>query len=449
MGQIKASVVLVLSLVMMIAEAQNLSSVGIFDRCYSDMTRTPPAFNHPLRLQVLNGQISAVDACMEIFDKGRLGSDGMMINQNDLIAQKVVETFSAEHRLWFPSDNFGTALTGLGCGMVTIQNEDFMDSGEAALHFTRALLQSGIQAREILTGSGLRARRHLGTPTVTFNGMTSFDQGPKLVEHGRIIGVVPYAAGAYVPNIGGGVIGGQSNMMLNWGQKLGDWNSQFDSNGGLYVPRRWAKANIQNLLCRELPVIRVSDADAYVQPNSALSFRKGRSCMSCHATMDQMAYTARQYSIRAAGNAERCGGSEKSLRINRIVTTATKPSETAFPDNDADFTLRPAKGKLLLRSAIDGSLIDTAVEGPAALGMAMANTNDFYVCTAKHYLEFFLKNKISMVDPGVVSLSDEQKHYFNTAVELGMNLKQSQDLRSLIRSIFESAAYQKITLRDF
>tara|TARA_B100000925_G_scaffold45266_1_gene29524 strand:- start:12322 stop:15237 length:2916 start_codon:yes stop_codon:yes gene_type:complete len=90
------------------------------------------------------------------------------------------------------------------------------------------------------------------------------------------------------------------------------------SDGSVKIQRRWAKRVLSDFLCREVPVINYDDLETvYEDTSSSIPFRKSASCMTCHATMDQMAMTARNVVI------------EKTAHHNalRFPFPTLKPSE--------------------------------------------------------------------------------------------------------------------------
>lgn len=233
---------------------------------------------------------------------------------------------------------------------------------------------------------------------------------------------------------GGGVLGTVPYLLLNSGR-----NNFETIDGGTRQHRRWSKAVFSDLFCRDIPVVRSSDAIVNIQANSTLPFRKGISCMQCHSSIDPMAQTQRNSSIKYSNGCD--GNTSMSYVHNENVTL---PQEaTSQVDSDNDFYKRPAKGKFYFRT-YDGKLINQEVMGVDGMGEYIANVDDLYICAAKRYFQFFTGIDVPMFDAGDFSapkLSAKQSIYRNMVIDMGLDLKKNQSLELLIRKIISSQAY--------
>lgn len=454
---------------------QPLSELALFNRCYAHLTQRSLPFNHSLRNQVKAGTLNAAIACGQVFDGAVLDGGGNLVNNTDE-AKQVLLTMNDFHRTWFPNDNIIRAIPFL---------EDFNyqpyvhDEQEAALHVTRVLLTNGLKFSEIVTGnSAMEALRSNGPSAYDrnaaadkkLNQWSTSDDGavrvawnPPLVQTGTLLGVRPMTsnqeklnlttntrdgatvAGRYYngsgilrPNeaYGGGIMGTPSYLLLN----IGNPNTNA-SDGGLVMNRRWAKAVYSDILCRDLPVVRLADAIPFVQAtvtDKTPPFRKAGTCMSCHTSMDGMASVARNFSY-ASNTYVLYGG---TVHIKRWPTS--QPAEVGLAEADQLFFQRPTNGKLFFRS-YNGNLINKDVTNLASLGQAIAETDDLYVCTAAKYLEFFTGVRPSLQDQGDTSLpalTVSEKAYRDVAIKLGLELKSTQSLKTLIQSIIKSDLYR-------
>jgi hypothetical protein len=92
----------------------------------------------------------------------------------------------------------------------------------------------------------------------------------------------------------------------------------------------------------------------------------------------------------------------------------------------------------------DGTLINLDVTSLADLGTKLADTNDLYVCAAKHYYQFLTGIDANLSDPGnpsTAAFTPGETFHRNNVINLGLSLKSDQSLRELFRRIFESSAF--------
>ena len=136
---------------------------------------------------------------------------------------------------------------------------------------------------------------------------------------------------------GGGALGSHAFILQNMDDnfpKLYAGEDLYDNpqngtrvvaDGSVKIQRRWAKRALSDFLCREVPVINYSDLDSdeveYVDVNSSIPFRRKIMCMGCHATMDQMAMSARNIIL------EQTGG----VNIRNISKPTLGPDELCVP----------------------------------------------------------------------------------------------------------------------
>jgi hypothetical protein len=193
-------------------------------------------------------------------------------------------------------------------------------------------------------------------------------------------------------------------------------------------------------------VLRPDDVGNEVYPNSKIPFRKDKSCMRCHISIDPMANSIRHvYEVRSS---PKYGIFVASPRILAEVSPSHKPSHEMV-DSDTHFYKRPTEGKLFFRT-YDGKLINQAVSSVQELGTALASTDDFYICTAKKYFEFFTGVSVPIDDYANESYQTDDTQllaYREFVIKLGLDLKKSQSLQKMIGKIFESPIYQDLNYK--
>ncbi|MEQ1875999.1 MAG: hypothetical protein ABL958_05090 [Bdellovibrionia bacterium] len=469
-----------------VAGAQSITSERIYVRCHTQIMKSRPMPGDGLRVQVRDGRISASEACIRLVQLATFNSQGRISNVVSPPQVAVLQNFFDFHRSWFP----GEYVKQIPFDRYPA-NMDVIDPMEPALHVTRALFAPGARYSEIVTGGALEAIRSngpqaLGPYAGTTPGRYVMGDPPDLVSfvawpnvtfaqsgflHGIApIRVLPLAQGSLIgrsiftdrlpiypgqptniPNIltnfNAGVIGTQAYLMLNYGRGFGE-----PSDGGRQMGRRWSKAVLGDLLCRDVPALRQTDSPPFVQPGSALSFRKGQSCMQCHATYDRLAGALRNHFWMTSASRLPPDGCEAIQCVKTVFFspfTPTMPAEAGPTDRDPDFHLRPPNGTLFYRS-YDGTLIDVPVSGLTNVGFELAKTNDLYVCAAKRYFEYFTGIGVNLQDSGDPinpPLSAADQKYRDIVIRLGLNLKAHQSLTELMREIFDTDVYKSSDFR--
>ncbi|MGZ6472857.1 MAG: hypothetical protein ACXWRZ_16940, partial [Bdellovibrio sp.] len=408
-----------------------LSETALFNRCYSQFTRSRALPNNALLAQVKSKQLTAVDACMKLLDKGKITTTGQVADTKDTEALKVQDTLYNFHRSWFLEQDFRDTP-----GTYTYGGEfRHMDSTEPAL-FLNYLLFKDIPYKQSVTGDysvrGIRSTNGTSpTPYVTIAGvgyskdvaLTNLKSGN---QRGALWGINAWSAtemstwfddlgkavtsvtfdwggGVHSPRRAygkGGIIGLTSYIWMNTGFKgtgsyenLAVPESQiWVANGSIRTHRRWARNIMHDLLCRDLPVLRRTDVSNLVAEYNAafstfdkqLPFRANTVCMACHNTIDPMAATLRNFSFVTANNYPWSGQGTYQNPEDRTawihshdVTEVVDPLPLHMTHRDADFSYRPPNGSLRYRS-YDGTLNDIALSastdntsGITALGTAL------------------------------------------------------------------------------
>jgi hypothetical protein len=433
-----------------------LSPLEQFSRCYTHLTqlRLPP--NHPLRAAVVANSLSPVDACMAILKEANINASGTSEGQiaatttvngvNESLA--VLKNFNSLHLNFTGSSDLVSAAPDAS---YKSSNRTVVDETEFALHFTRALFAPGETPAQIVNGSSpMEALRssgnYTGGPLAPGVQLGTF-LGVRKMQSDKLTATATFGDGTVVltnGHQGGGIIGTMSYLDLNYGS---DYRRP---NGGLAMPRRWAKAIYKDLLCRAVPVVRPSDAAANVQVTITAAtppFRKVASCVACHTSMDPMAATARNLYFLFDGRDTTAGGNGGTF-LNKI--TPTLAAETGIVDDDSSFYKRPPNGTLRFRS-YDGTYVNQAVTSIADLGSQIAQTNDYYACVASKYFKYFTGITANLQDIGdttLPSISAADTYYRNLVIGWGQNLKSSQNLQTLIRDILSSKPYQTESFRS-
>jgi hypothetical protein len=445
--------------------ADELSPIALFNRCYGTIVRERLPKSHRFYHDVKSGDMDPVDACMQVLEDSQFSEQ----SPDPTEKVKVIQTFSDFHRRWFQTDNYTSVLpVGEVYGAVT---RLLHDPGEPAHYVTRAVFGGQDYSSIVTEASGLVALRQPGDleavhPGAGGMGGFMYNNGtnpevpyaPPLQGTGDVVGIVrtvdkPEYAGAVlnpvihnditfgnvVPypkplplfaHFGGGVIGSQSYLMLNFGRVFED------NDGGMRVPRRWAKAVVQDLLCRDVPAIRLEDAEPLVDANSQLPFRKQASCMQCHGALDPLADTARN--LRYVGT------------VADFIKYSVSIQMGAYDVTGQSYATSEPTGKLVYRS-YTGDLVSLDVKGLGGVGQAISQSDDFYVCAASRYFELFTGLRVNLQDLGDKSsqkLDAANLAYRKRVIGLGLELKKHNSVLKLIREILKTDFYKTAGMRQ-
>lgn len=471
-----------------LAQADATEELMRLQKCYALFVRERIEVTDPLWLQVKNKSKTGTTACMEVFDRAKLGSNGeikKLSNGNyDYEGMRVLNTFLRFHNSQLTIADYSPVIGG---GTLRF-TKDVTDINEGAYHFVYSLFAKDAKFSDVFTRDaslrairfskkGTRSRSSSGeamaelrqgvyrnvldangvnihVPNTDRGGASIFD--PLLVETGILVGLEADRAdnslsaahekfintsgfGFSSTNVnqhhGGGIMGTQSYLMANLGK-------DGFSNGANSLQRRWGKNVLSDFLCRELPALRSRDVIPEVDPESSISYRTGISCMGCHSAMDPLAGVVRNSRANFTHNSNqaRSGG-----RVKFIGARPDDMGSMPFPAKQADpsFHRRPAEGRLFYRS-YDGSLVMKEMEGLNQLGEAMAQTNDLYVCAAKRYYQFLTGINVSLADIGdfnTPQMSQGEHLQRERVIDFGLKLKKHQSLRSLIQAIIETKTF--------
>ena len=498
------------------ANAQALSEQALFSRCYSQLTGQPVPRGHPLMASVKATTSSAVFACNSLLDKTTLKAGTGMLATSDADSARILNNLYSFHKSWFPA-NVVEQIQGyndeLGVG-----TRDIYDTTEPALAVTNALFAENAKYSDTLTMPtgvhGIRLDdafvRGLIGWTVSFPGRSLYGNNPDFdtnlfnfralngvgfdgngttsasvflnvpkIETGELSGIRATTETFVVPNVslaplaslvagdsidgfnfnynlyqtlGGGVLGSPLYLLLNFGHEFG-----LKMNGQTKVPRRWAKTTMETFLCATLPALRESDVTQFLATASTAPFRNSVSCLQCHGTLDQMAYTARNVILTGTDFSRISAGSRLESKTAYLTSTFRPDfaSETGWPSEPiVDFHRQKPTGRLYFRSFADGQLINKSVQNISELGMALSLTNDYYQCASKRYFKFFTGIDVALYDRLDPRFSETNRTLSNDAIadrifveKLAVTLKSTQSVKAVIKEIMASGYYRSRTFR--
>ncbi|MEM6531038.1 MAG: hypothetical protein AAF654_00375 [Myxococcota bacterium] len=252
-------------------------------------------------------------------------------------------------------------------------------------------------------------------------------------------------------NQGGGIIGLNTFIMLNWGHEVGRLQ-----NGADKMARRWPQAVFKSLMCRDLPVLRQSDVDEYVVREPSIRtapFRTSSTCVTCHATTDQFAAVARNLFL-ANSEVDYGGGlnpeNGKGGKVTQLIAKFDSSQEDiGWPsETSSDYHRQEAAGVLMFRST-SGALVRRNVSSLEEIGTILSEQPDFYECAARRYFEHFTGIRIDFFDPGdpanFPTLNQESFETKTTRAllrSLANDLSEHQSTRVLLKAIIRTDFYR-------
>ncbi len=449
-------------------ETQNVD-IQKYYSCYAKLVDDIPKNDDALLLQVRNKTLTGSEACVELLKKANLESNGTLKTEGadySPVGKTILKKMNDFHRSWFGAADMLVGIPSSECYRGTTE---LYYPGEMALHITNSLFGNNVPYSSIVTSDVSLEAIRVNTTEGEYGPRGEFRNGkhiykaagnatvetvwtPTKVQWGTMVGIKNMTA-ATVPKIwngardgidyrsstGGGVLGTNPYMLINSGRLIHE-----TMDGGAKLHRRWSKAVFKDVLCREIPVVRTIDVVNKVEQNSNLTFRKGISCMQCHASIDEMAKVTRNKSLSSSSNF--CNVTVNGLDSMHIYKhPVVEPAETySTTDADPKFHQRPPNGEFYFRG-YDGKLHDKNVNSEEELGQYISETDDLYVCAAKRYFQYFTGIDVPIYDAGDIlnapKLSPKLTEYQKFVHKLGLELKREQDLKLMFKKIFDSKAF--------
>jgi hypothetical protein len=491
-------------------EARPLSNLELYRRCFGQLTGQRLDLHDPLTQQVVAGTLAPLDACAQVLESAVLSAtdsatQGRVLPQGSpRYAQAVLANMHKLHASFFQVKDFIPAD-----GLRPTRSKgtmDFFDNSTPALYLTRTLLSpkagdgtltypftSIVTGNDLLGAVRTEMDPSAGPRTGYPKAFYAVTGGFRFAPIGALLGIraltpstvsftMNQGGGAAdapdqytdftVPlngtqvrdgSIGGGVLGNYVYVMLNVQGAVdfdkydgADTNGlpkylsvDFQSNGALRMPRKWGRAVFHDFLCRDLPVVRVGDGDAFLSTNTASPpFRQSSTCLTCHSSIDRASAVVRHVVYRGFGTGPEYGHptypATAWFRGFELVdfkgTSGSAPF--SWPETgDTGFSAQNPAGVLFYRDHT-GTLVDTPVTGVDSLGAALAAQDDFYICAAQRYFRHFtgISANIGDVDPSTLSMGDQAAR--NAVIGLGQSLRMHGSLRQLVKDIFALPLYR-------
>ena len=459
--------------------AQTLSQRAIYERCHAKLVRETPEANDPFIPQILAGTLTGAAACRALAEIPRFGADNRVPAYTTdpwraEQAKKILSSVSDLHSSWLSIKDYEY---GANFCSETV-TKAIVDPLQPSYYFTRAFFGSS-DISSVLRGTSVpRAIRTVEAPTQSIqhslinntNPVIQGYAGARIVTNGALLGVgeeqvnlvtplltaVSLATGETVrptlPNVttlrslGGGLLGSPAYLLNNFSDQ-GDLI--FDLSR---MPRTWSKWVFKDLLCRDLPVIGPTDGQAFVAAAApgVLPFRLSASCTQCHASMDQFGGLVRNFrNFRTGATCLLAAGSQFHNAMSVRPVAPTLPLNRVWKAvADANYHKEPSYGRFFYRTYND-VLVNVEVNSLEQLGAQISSLDDYYICAAKRYYQYFtgIDVDLSPMNPtALAGLPPDKRFYRSRVVNLGLQLKANRNPLALVQSIFALPEYSKTDL---
>jgi hypothetical protein len=375
-------------------------------------------------------QLKKIRNCNDLLEMALLKENGMVKSRNPVSAQ-ILNTFVNFHQQWvMPEDQeYSPACQDK-------YQWEVYDKKTPSYHMTRALFQEGRQAKLILTGYGdLRSVRAGENPKVAMGLSITADQYKEflgtedkfqLASDKAILGFlykrklsstnfkVPRSPRALVKeenwpkeslniykHFGGGLLGSPS-FLYHYGEK----RAYYRSNGRQILPRKYASAIWNNLLCMEPRTVTLPSPE---DPKTSWKhpITQETNCLSCHKPLDQMAAGFRH--ITFIPTRKECSTTSPQIYIPfSFKAKATKRiwDKTSSSQNETSNQQDPFHLSYPVSFHKEKRLV-----GLTQLGKSLAEDINFYKCQVKKYHQFLYRQIPS--DSYIDSLAQEYKEHQN------------------------------------
>lgn len=440
--------------------AKELSNLALYSRCYAQVSQSFMPPQDPRTGAVRNGTKDPITACLEVLDMAKFTASGntRIADANNPVAVSVLRTMHNLHSSWLEVTDFPN-IADFGNNR---DIRDLYDPTQPALYFTRALFGASVPYSDVVKSTDhLRPLRTTDDPGNSVSGQpksASQFLSFKWAPNGTLLGAYDtddmvwnyqFTSASGNPgsgtatagrNAGGGIMGTPAYLLLT----IAETADSYRANGSSVMARKWARSVYNDLLCRPLPVVRMGDAAAFVDTNSSSDFRKAQTCTVCHVSHDRLSGVVRNFRYQVVARFQQtppAGG------VFPTWLTINQSAETVWPINpDPNYAQRPPNGVFYFRNYLGELKNITNINGLNALGATIADQPDFYICAAKRYYEYFTGITVDTGDLGDAShpaLSPINLQHRQEVIQLGLDLKNHQSLRTLIEKILRLPQYRK------
>jgi len=396
------------------------------------------ASKDPISSEYLS-MLKKIKTCADLLDMATLKSNGMVKERNPISA-KILERFVDLHHEWLMPKSSEQSPS-----CIDKYQWEVYDRLAPSYHLTRALFQEDRKVQQALTAYGdLRSVRAGDNPTKSLQtGLTDEAYQKFLATNDKfqfsskepIVGFLfkrrlsttnfttpnsssPLTAQENWPkenlnvykHFGGGLLGSPSFLYF-----YGQGKAFYRSNGRQILPRKYASAIWNNLLCEE-PNLSIKQLTHQESSNEDWNhpITQEKNCISCHKPLDTMAAAFRHITfIPTRGDC-----SDSSAQIHIPFSFKATGTREIWSKKDED------KNLPFHLSYPVGFHNEQRIVGLAQLGKSIAKDPRFYRCQVIKYYQFIHQKKPS--DDFVETAAKEYQEHQN-----GMTLLKSIMARSL------------------
>lgn len=436
----------------------------IYNKCHLVFLKSRPSLDDSIVKEIESGKLEEKEACLKLLDKAKLYEKKGIFEPTSKTGLKIIENLAKFHRSWFSKYN-------LNLNTADHANTDLYDIYEAAYLLTFNMFNSQKNFSDIFMGAeriiakrktkeketylqdkdiwGKRQRRWSEESLWKVGSIDNdvYDFGPeyfwkpKLVELGKIYGfklsdgkenfqvkTIGNKKKKFFINksLGGGLLGSPSYVLAYADHILKK------NDGVKYFQRRWANSIFEELMCRNLPVLKEAEVEKYIVKESTETFFKKTNCMSCHATLDNAAAVIRNVSLEVMGD-------DLVHKTNKaIFENDSNEKYMKIGVKNEKFYSSKVGGWVVYKDT-DNKLYEKRIESLDDLGSFVSSNIDTYKCMTKKYIYLLTGRKISIEKPGINMSAKEIKIY----EQLYKDFYLRRDLLELVKSIITSELFRE------
>lgn len=359
-------------------------------------------------------------SCLEILKVAQLKSNGLL-NQRNLVASKVLESFVNFHQAWLTPEDFDSPPV-----CQSDFQKDVFDPKTPAYHFTRALFQRDRKASMTVVAYGdLRSIRKGENPKVSdktkvsserYQQILGLEEPLDLTGEAELIGflykknvsfknVEPLnwsetnksweqsrQKGAFplYKHLGAGMLGSPS-FVLHYAPSSAYSSNLYQADGKSTLPRKLAQGILKNILCLDplnfkAPAKALEDSTRSGLWNHPIT--QENRCFNCHYGLDQIAAGLRHVTfLKSKGTCSK--DAPQVLVPSNFETSYSKDlwqKESSLSEEDKD--------KKFSFSYPVGNFQGERFVGFSQLGRIIADNKDFYRCQVQKYFYFLYEQEI-------------------------------------------------------
>ena len=421
-------------------------------KCYAHLTGLPPSPSLFKESGVLDGKVSALNYCKNLLMHTTLDQTKVTNAKKDTVSLAILNNFHAQFTNWF----LFKKILPISNSYSGIMLKNFLDPADPALYWTFATFDKSANLDFVLNSKkylrALRGDDPKNTPSTSPADCNLSNCSPLWTAKGHLskIEAVDTMELSYrhkqkqflIPifqHFGGGIIGNSTYIYESIFESY-----SFQSDGTVNVPRIWATAVFNDLLCRNLPLIKKHDLpDNLFSQDSPVAFRRNKECLVCHASVDQASLALRNFRFVQSPN-DTSASLKEALNFQApFASEMVSPSIDIKIDwplkEDPQHYLTSPQAILFFRN-FENRLINIKAKNLESLAEQIRKQDDFYICVTSRLFNYFTDSKFNpneiMYKPNAYKTAEGIE-----ILKLSKDLKKHKNVKDLVSAILSSHFY--------